>query len=146
MIIAYHKNDTYVLNFGRGDELLSTLREFLKKENIKAGYFTGLGAAGVLDLAYYNLATKEFERHTIKEDVEILSLIGNIAMLKDETIIHTHGTFGRKDLSVFGGHIFSLHISGACEIHLTKLSGEMTRAYNETTGLNLLCTVPMSQK
>ena len=146
MIVVHQENNVYILNIERGEELLSSLREFLKKENIKAGYFTGLGAAGVLDLAYYNLATKKFERHAIKEDVEILSLIGNIAMLKDETIIHTHGTFGRKDLSVFGGHIFSLHVSGACEIHLTKLSGEMTRACDETTGLNLLCTVPMSQK
>jgi len=142
MIIAHQEKDTCILNLERGEELLSSLREFLEKENIKAGYFTGLGATGVLDLAYYNLTTKKFERHTIKEDVEILSLIGNITMLKDEIIIHTHGTFGRKDLSVFGGHIFSLRVSGACEIHFTKLSGEMTRAYDETTGLNLLCSIP----
>lgn len=141
MIIAHHKKDMYVLNVERGEELNSTLRDFLKKEKIEAGYFTGLGAAGVLDLAYYNLATKKFERHTIKEDAEILSLIGNIAMLKDETIIHTHGTFGRKDLSVFGGHVFSLTVSGACEIHLTKLSGTMNRAFDEATGLNLLCEI-----
>src|SRR3989338_11315453 len=124
MIIAYHKNDTYVLNFGRGDELLSTLREFLKKENIKAGYFTGLGAAGVLDLAYYNLETKEFERHAIKEDVEILSLIGNIAMLKDETIIHTHGTFGKKDLSVFGANISPFQEQGGGKITSQKSPGK----------------------
>lgn len=142
MIIAHQENNTYILNIERGEELISTLRDFLEKENIKAGYLTGLGAAGSLDIAYYNLATKKFERHTIKEDVEILSLTGNIAMLKDETIIHMHGTFGRKDLSVFGGHLFALHISGACEIHLTKLSGEMTRAYDEATGLNLLCSIP----
>ena len=146
MIVVHQENNVYILNIEGGEELLSSLRAFLEKENIKAGYFSGLGAAGALDIAYYNLESKKFERHTIKEDVEILSLIGNIAMLKDKTIIHTHGTFGRKDLSVFGGHIFSLHVSGACEIHLTKLSGEMTRAYNETTGLNLLCAVTMSQK
>ena len=140
MIIAHFEKDTYILNIERGEEFFSSLRSFLEKENIKAGYFTGLGAAGALEIAYYNLATKKFERHTIKEDVEILSLMRNIAMLKDEPIIHTHGTFGRKDLSMFGGHLFALHVSGACEIHLTKLSGEMTRAYDEPTGLNLLCS------
>lgn len=142
MIIVHHEKDTYILNVERGEELISTLRGFLKKESIRAGYFTGLGTAGELDLAYYNFTTKEFERHAIKEDVEILSLTGNIAILKNERIIHIHGTFGRKDLSVLGGHIFSLLVSGACEIHLTKLSGEMTRAYDEATGLNLLCSIP----
>lgn len=141
MVIARHEKEAYILNIERGEELLSALRAFLDKEQIKAGYFTGLGAAGTLDLAYYNLAAKKFERHVIQEDVEILSLTGNIAMLKDEAIIHVHGTFGRKDLSVFGGHIFSLRVSGACEIHLTKLSGEMSRAYDEATGLNLLCSL-----
>lgn len=140
MIIAHQENNTYILNIERGEELVSTLRDFLEKENIKAGYLTGLGAAGSLDIAYYNLATKKFERRIIEEDVEILSLMGNIAMLKNETIIHMHGTFGRKDLSVFGGHLFALHISGACEIHLTKLSGTMSREYDEVTGLNLLCS------
>ncbi len=141
MIVAHHEKNTYILNIERGEELISTLRAFLEKEKIKAGFLTGLGAAGKLDLAYYNLTAKKFEQHTIEEDVEILSLTGNIAMLKDERIIHVHGTFGRKDLSVFGGHIFSLVVSGACEIHLTKLSSTMTRAYDEMTGLNLLCSM-----
>jgi len=144
MIIAHHENDTYILNFERGEELLSSLREFLEKENINAGYFTGLGAAGSLDVAYYNLETKKFDRHPIHEDVEILSLVGNIAILKEEKIIHVHGTFGRKDLSTFGGHLFSLVVSGACEIHLTKLFGAMTREFDETTGLNLLCSITTS--
>jgi len=88
MIVVHQENNVYILNIERGEELLSSLRAFLEKENIKAGYFSGLGAAGALDIAYYNLESKKFERHTIKEDVEILSLTGNIAMLKDERIIH----------------------------------------------------------
>jgi predicted DNA-binding protein with PD1-like motif len=143
MTTAYHKDNTYILNLARGEEFLMELRKFLEQEQINAGYLTGLGAAGVLDIAYYNLAEKKFERHTIQEHVEILSLVGNIALLKDERIIHAHGTFGRRNLSTFGGHIFSLSVSGACEIHLTKLPGVMSRAHDETTGLNLLC--PMTQ-
>jgi len=34
MIVAHHKKDTYILNFERGEELLSSLRAFLEKENI----------------------------------------------------------------------------------------------------------------
>ncbi len=143
MKIAYQKDNTYILNVLRGEEVVSILKTFLIEKNLRAAHFTGLGAADVLDIAYYHLPSKKFERHEIKEEVEILSLVGNVGVLGDETIIHAHGVFGRRDLSTFGGHIFSLRVSGACEIHLTVLNGEITRAYDEATGLNLFCAAPL---
>jgi len=92
-----------------------------------------------------NLHDKKFERHEVTEETEILSLIGNVGVLGDETIIHIHGVFGRRDLSTFGGHIFTVHVSGACEIHLTVLDGEIKRAYDEETGLNLFCAAVSSR-
>jgi len=139
MKIAYHRDGTYVLNVARGEEVVSTLKTFLQEKNIRAAHITGLGAADEMNIAYYNLAKKEFERHAISEEVEILSLVGNVGTLQNETIIHMHGVFGKRDLSVFGGHIFSIRVSGACELHITTLEGEIKRAYDEETGLNLFC-------
>ena len=67
-----------------------------------------------------------------------LSLTGNLAELKGENILHLHGVFCRHDLSTFCGHVFSLRVSGACEIYLTTFSTPFTRTFDEETGLNLL--------
>lgn len=139
MVIVGKHDGNIVMNLARGEELVATLSAWCEKNAVTGATLTGLGAADVLEVAYYNLDTKTFERHSIDEEVEILSLVGNAAMLGDKRILHIHGTFGRKDLSTFGGHIFSLRVSGACEIHLTVFPQAFTRAYDEETGLNLLC-------
>src|SRR3989344_6571594 len=137
MVIVGQHNDMVVMNLARGEELMATLSSWCVENQVVGATLAGLGAADELEIAYYNLGTKTFERHMIKEDVEILSLVGNVAMLEDQRILHIHGTFGRKDLSTFGGHIFALRVSGACEVHLTVFPQAFTRAYDEQTGLNL---------
>lgn len=139
MKIAGRDGNTSVLSIERGEELFATLKQFLSDNDSAAGFFSGLGAAGHLELAYYNLKTREYERQTIDEEVEILSLQGNVAWKDEELILHIHGVFGRRDLSTFGGHLFSLSVSGVCELHFTVLPKKMMRAFDEATGLNTFC-------
>ncbi len=137
-LIASHENQ-YVFNLARGEELFETLLLWCEENNIAGATLTGLGAADHLELAYYHLPTKTYERQETDEDVEILSLNGNLGTLDGKKVLHIHGVFGKRDLSTFGGHIFSLRVSGACEIHLTAFPLPLHRSFDETTGLNLLC-------
>ena len=139
MKLAAHNDNAFVLNFERGEELTASLLAFCTEKGLSGATFTGLRAADEVELAYYNLGTKSYERHPIHEELEILSITGNLGNLDEKLMLHMHGVFGRNDLSTLGGHIFTLRVSGACEIHLTALPALLTRAYDETTGLNLLC-------
>jgi len=139
MDIAHQAGHNYILAFRRGEEVVESFRQFLVAENIRASRFSGLGAAESLEIAFYNLEAKEYEKRKTNYDVEILSLSGNTAMMEGQPVIHVHGTFAKRDFSAFGGHVFSIVVGGACEIHLTVLDGLMTRQYDEKTGLNLLC-------
>ena len=142
MLLIHEHTDSvrYTLNVLPGEDVMAELKEFARAQNITAAHISGLGAAGKLDLAYYNLETKAYERTTFEEDVEIISLNGNIGInAEGKTIVHLHGMFGRQDLSTFGGHIFECIISGAGEIHLVAMPGAIKRSYDETTGLTLLC-------
>lgn len=141
MQIISSRENHYVLGAARGEELFGSLLVWCAEHQIAGATFTGLGAADRLEIAYYHLPTKTYERQIIDEEVEIVSLVGNLGTLKDEKVLHIHGMFGHRDLSAFGGHLFSLKISGACEIHLTALSSILNRTYDEKTGLNLLCPI-----
>lgn len=143
MKIIHTQDNFKTLSFAKGEEIMSVLKEYLTENNIHAAHIAGLGAADVVEIAYYNIKTKEYERHEISEAVEILNLNGNVGVKEDgEVVVHMHGTFGRKDLSVFGGHIFAMRVSGAGEIHLRVFEGTIHRAYDEETGLTLMCDVP----
>lgn len=142
MKIVHKQDGVQTLSFSRGEEIVGVLKEYVTEKNIHAAHITGLGAADSLEIAYYNIGTKEYERHAIDEEVEILNLNGNTGVNSGgEVVVHVHGTFGRKDLSVFGGHIFSMRVSGAGEIHLQVFKGAINRAYDEETGLTLMCEV-----
>lgn len=136
--ITSHDNQ-FVLSLARGEELFETLLSWAEENDIAGAALTGLGAADQLELAYYHLPTKTFERHKTDEEVEILSITGNLGTLNGEKMLHIHGVFGKRDLTTFGGHLFKLRISGACEIHLTAFPSPLNRSFDEETGLNLLC-------
>lgn len=130
----------HILRFDKDEDVLVVLQQYAKEQEISAGVFTGLGAAGQITLSYYNLPMKQYEDKTFLEDLEITSLTGNIAIMDESIIIHAHGVFGRKDYTAVTGHVKQLIVSATCEIHLTVLPGMMKRAFNTDTGLNLLIT------
>lgn len=138
MKVILDTKDTLVIRFDKGEDVIKGLISFCDKKKITAGHFTGLGACASVTLAYYDLITKKYLDKTFPNDMEIVSLTGNIATLKDETIIHAHGVFADLDYNPYGGHVKELIVSATCEIHLTVLQGEMERGFDEQTGLNLL--------
>ena len=93
MEIVHEADNAYILSWKRGEEVLLGFREFLARENIRAGHFMGLGAAESLEIAFYNLVTKQYEKKRTNYDVEILSLTGNVAMMEGKPLIHMHGVF-----------------------------------------------------
>lgn len=138
MKILLQDNSNYIVRFDRGEEVVSGLVKFAQAGGIDAAHFTAIGASGELVLSYYNLEAKIYEDRTLTEDLEITGITGNVASMNSEVIIHTHGTFSRNDLSVVGGHVKKLVVSATCEVHITSLHGQLTRGYDENTGLNLL--------
>jgi uncharacterized protein len=140
MDLIHRADGIYTLNFRKGEELMAGLKAFAQEQGIHAAHLTGLGAASRCVIAYYNLQTKEYEKKEFTEDVEILSLVGNIGICEDgSTVVHVHGVFGKRSFDAFGGHVCELDISGAGEVHLTVLDGTIHRAYDAETGLTLMC-------
>lgn len=133
------ENDTMLLlRFDKREEIISELAVFCKNQNIPAASFTALGAASEVTLSFYNLPEKRYKDHSLQEHTEIVSVTGDVARMKDETIIHAHGVFAKQDLTTIGGHIKKLVVSATCEITLWKLGSKVERQFDPETGLNLL--------
>ncbi len=132
------QNNSYVLRFDRGEEFITSMHDFCTKNNIRAGYFHGIGACHKLELAWYNLQTKKYEAKSIEENLEITSLTGNIALVDGSVFAHTHGVFGNRELQAVAGHVKSMEISATCEVKLDVFDGSIERVFDEVTGLKLM--------
>lgn len=56
----------------------------------------------------------------LEERVELLSLIGDVALKDGEPQIHAHLVVGRADGTAHGGHLLSATVRPTCELILTE--------------------------
>jgi hypothetical protein len=72
----------YILRFDKGEEVFAKLLEFAATENISAASFNAIGACSEVELGYFNINLKDYRKKPFYEEMEMVSLIGNIATPK----------------------------------------------------------------
>jgi len=138
MKIILQDNRRYILRFDKDEEVVADLQKFLGEQAVGPCAFFGVGACAEAELGYFNRHLKDYRKKLFVEDMEIISFMGNGSLAEGKPVIHAHGSFGRNDFSIIGGHIFKLTVSVTCEIFLIKLEGSMERKLNSDFNLNLL--------
>lgn len=130
--------DAATLRISAGEELVDSLKAFTAEHGIVGAHFSGLGACRETELSWYDLSAKKYVTQKFEEEMEIVSLTGNIGQLDGQPAIHAHGVFGTRDFQVIGGHVQRLVVSATLELSLTVLPQPLRRMPDETVGLNLL--------
>jgi len=130
---------TFALIFDKGDEVTATLLQFAKANQLKASYFTAIGALSDATLGFFERERKDYKRIEIEEQVEVMSLFGNIA--QDESgqyKLHAHVVIGKRDGSAHGGHLLKAHVWPTLEMFLTETFETLQRKIDEETNLALI--------
>src|ERR1700731_4117516 len=97
---------TLILVFDTVDELAKCLLEFAEQKRLSAASFKAVGAHSSLRLGWFSWESKKYEPSvTLDEQVELLSLIGDVALNEGKPIVHAHAVIGKKDGSAHGGHL-----------------------------------------
>ncbi len=128
----------YFLRLEKGEEVVSSIVRFAAKEKIASGAFFGLGAINHIDLGYYDLEKRKYEKEHFVEDMEVGNITGNIASLDGKPFVHTHVTVSGQDLKAFTGHLFSAEVALTLEIFVFTASAKIERKMDAAIGLNLL--------
>ncbi|MGH7664034.1 MAG: PPC domain-containing DNA-binding protein [Gemmatimonadaceae bacterium] len=97
---------TFALVFDIGDEVANGLLIFAREQDLRGAYFTAIGALQDATLGFWDGKTREYRRIPVHEQVEVLSLAGNIAIgAEGELKVHAHIIVGKADGSAHGGHL-----------------------------------------
>jgi len=97
---------TYAVIFDQGDEFMASMLSFAKEHGLSGSSFTAIGAFSDVTLAYFERDRKAYRKNPFHEQVEVLSLVGDIAMEGDEPKIHAHVVVGRADSTTRGGTLW----------------------------------------
>ena len=130
---------TFALIFETGDEVSSSLLEFAKENSLGAAHFTAIGAFRDLTLGYFDWNAKDYKRIPLREQVEVLSLIGDVSLdEKNEPKIHAHVVVGRSDGTAHGGHLLEAHVRPTLELILVESPKHLQRKYDPESRLGLI--------
>ncbi|MBI2933334.1 MAG: DNA-binding protein [Planctomycetes bacterium] len=121
--------------FDRGDRVIDLLKAFAKERNLSSSRFTGIGAFEDVMLGFFDPEAKQFKHIHVREQVEVLSLTGNIAFTYSEPKIHAHVIVGKSDGTAHGGHLIEAVVRPTLEVMLTETPKPLQRQYDPETGL-----------
>jgi predicted DNA-binding protein with PD1-like motif len=128
----------YVVKLDSGEEIMSTLKDFVIDKKIKSAFLQGIGTGKELTLGYYDSKKKLYHKRAFIDEYEFASLNGNISYLGKEPVIHIHCTISPENFMTYAGHLFSGKVAATCEIMITLLDKKLVRKADIKTGLNLL--------
>jgi uncharacterized protein len=130
---------TFALIFETGDEIAAVLKQFAKERGLAGSSFKAIGALSSAKLGWFNWQTKKYEAASIlNEQVELLSLIGDVAIKDGEPQVHAHLVVGRHDGTAHGGHLLEAHVRPTCELILTESPAHLNKKFDPESGIVLI--------
>ncbi len=133
---------TYAVVFNTGDEVAEGLLSFARQNKVQASHFTALGALSDVTLGYFNWTKKAYDKIFIREQVEVLSLVGNIVYDNGDPKLHAHVVIGKSDGTAHGGHFLEGHVRPILEVMLIESPSHLHRKTDKETGLALITFEP----
>ncbi len=129
---------TWAVIFDAGDEFMSLLTQWAEEQGLHAAHLTAIGAFERATLGYFDWQKKDYIHIPIQEQVEVLSLIGDIALKDGKPKLHAHVVVGRRDGTAHGGHVLEAYVRPTLEVVLTEPPGHLRKKHDPETGLALI--------
>jgi uncharacterized protein len=130
---------TYAVVLETGEEVMKCLERFVDSEKIGAAQLTAIGAFRNVVLMYFDWERKDYLRIPVDEQVEVASLIGDVAEGPDgKPSIHVHLVVGKRDGTAMAGHLAEAHVRPTLEIIATENPAHLRKVKDELSGLPLI--------
>jgi len=89
-------------------------------------------------VAYFDWSTKQYRHIRIDEQVEVLSLAGDITLEDGKPKVHAHVVVGKADATAHGGHLIEGLVRPTLEVVLTETPAHLRRRFDAQAGLALI--------
>jgi predicted DNA-binding protein with PD1-like motif len=133
-----HGRKEYAVIFSKGDEAFSGLNEFAEKYHVTSAHFTAIGALRGATLAWFSPERKMYKKLPVEGQLEVASMIGDIALFNGKPVVHAHMVVGLPDGTARAGHVLEAHVWPTLEVMVTVEPNAMRKGLDPETGLSLI--------
>lgn len=139
LIDAAEGSRTYIVVFQTGDEIAAGLHRFAEENGLSGSSFKAVGALSYAKVGWFNWETKKYEvAAEFNEQIEVLSLVGDVALQDGKPVVHAHLIVGRRDGTAHGGHLLEARVRPTLEVVLTESSQALRKSVDPESGLALI--------
>lgn len=130
---------TFAVVLETGEEVMACLQAFVDQEKLSAAQVTGIGAFSDAVLAYFDWERKQYHPIPVIEQVEVASLLGDVAVAPDgDRALHIHLVIGKRDGTALAGHLTKAHVRPTLELVVTESPAHLRKMYDRESGLALI--------
>ncbi|HET7624123.1 MAG TPA: PPC domain-containing DNA-binding protein [Verrucomicrobiae bacterium] len=129
---------TFAIIFDSGGEVVEGLKQFARENRLSASHFTAIGAFNQVMLGFYSFEKRDYKKIPIVEQVEVLSLVGDVALKDGVPKVHAHVVLGKSDGTAHGGHLLEARVRPTLEVILIESPKHLHRETDPETGLTLI--------
>jgi hypothetical protein len=138
LLVEHDGLRTFVLVCETGDEAMRALTSFAAEHRLGGSHFTAIGAFSSAVVAYFDWSSKDYRHVRIDEQVEVLSLVGDVTVENDKPKVHAHVVVGKADATAHGGHLIEGRVRPTLEVVITEAPRHLKRRLDPRSGLALI--------
>ncbi|HEU4612126.1 MAG TPA: PPC domain-containing DNA-binding protein [Kofleriaceae bacterium] len=118
---------------------IEVLTEQAQAYSLASCQITAVGGFSRATLGYFDRAARSYSKIPIDEQVEVLSLLGDIAVDDaGKRAVHVHCIVGLRDGTTRGGHLLGAKVWPTLEIIVTEWPRYMQKRFDPEIGLALI--------
>ena len=117
----------YVLRLEAGEEVQESLRLFSQSMGLRGGFYQGIGTLTQVELAFFRINEQKYDHRFFDIDYEVISLMGNISLVNESPVVHSHVCLGDSSFNTISGHLVRGIVSLTVEILITPIDITLTR-------------------
>ena len=137
---------TYVVVLETGEEVLTSLQAFASQNKVHTAQLTAIGAFSDVVLQYFDWDSKAYKNIPVREQVEVASLNGDIALAPaGGPALHVHLVIGKRDGTAMAGHLGEAHVRPTLEVIVTESPAHLRKARDPASGLALIRPGPAAR-
>jgi predicted DNA-binding protein with PD1-like motif len=137
-IINNDQQKTFAVVLESGEEVMEQIMEFAKEQKISTSQFTAIGAFSETTAGFFDFSIRDYKKILFNEQMEVLTLTGDITLFEGEYKIHAHVVLGKEDGSAHGGHLLKAIVHPTLEIILNESPASLKREIDKESGLALI--------
>ena len=128
---------TWAIIFGKGDDVVSGLSDWAKRERVSGAHMQAIGAMSSALFGWFDKDRRAYLNVPVEEQVECVALLGDVGLVKGEPVWHIHGCVAMRDGTVKGGHFLNAVAWPTLEVFVTETAIPLQKHEDPETTLEL---------